>query len=222
MKKPLGRATSLQTRIVRPLLRSIFTGEIPGGTRLVEQEMATRLQISRAPVREALQEIANMGLIEIRPNRGAVVCPFTASTVRGIYRVRRALESDAAFLAAGRIPSELIEKWERTFEDLLVNRTATHAWSERAIESDENFHEMIATHSEIPRLAREIHRYHLLVEEIRETLGARYSFQEEAVAQHVAVLKALKSGSGEVAEQAMRDHISDAAEHAVHTIFPRV
>ena len=108
--------------------------------------------------------------------------------MQGIYRVRRALESDAAFLSAGKIPPDLVAKWERTFEDLLINRTATQAWSERAMESDENFHEMIAVHCDVPRLAQELHRYHLLVLEIREALGARYGFQEEAVEQHFAIL----------------------------------
>jgi DNA-binding GntR family transcriptional regulator len=211
----------LQTLVTRPLLRSIFVGEIQGGTRLIEQDLAAKLQISRAPVREALREIASMGLIELRPNRGAIVLPFNPDSVRGIYRVRMALESDAASLAAGKIPAAEMDACERTFDDLLINRATTHAWSERAIESDESFHEMIASHCGVPRLAMEIRRYNSLVFEIREALGARYQFQEEAIRQHVAILRALREGSGDEAEEAMCAHIGGATERAVEALFPK-
>jgi DNA-binding GntR family transcriptional regulator len=204
------------------LLHSIFSGEIPGGTRLIEEDIAAKLKISRAPVREALREIASMGLVELRPNRGAVVCPFNAESVRGIYRVRMALESDAASLAAGKIPAAEIEACERVFEDLLINRATTHAWSVRAIESDESFHEMIATHCGVPRLAMEIRRYKTLVLEIRQALGGRYQFQEEAIHQHVAILRALSEGSSDGAAQAMRRHIEGATGRALEALFPKV
>jgi DNA-binding GntR family transcriptional regulator len=211
----------LQTLVLRPLLHSIFSGEIPGGARLIEQDIAEKLGISRAPVREALREIAAMGLVELRPNRGAVVCPFNAESVRGIYRVRMALESDAASLAAGKIPAAEVETCERIFEDLLINRATTHAWSERAIESDEKFHEMIATHCGVPRLAMEIRRYKLLVLEIRQALGGRYKLQEEAIHQHVAILAALRGGAADEAAHAMRKHILDATERALEALFPK-
>lgn len=218
---PATQSLPLQTLVTRPLLHSIFSGEIPGGARLIEQDIAEKLNISRAPVREALREIAAMGLVELRPNRGAVVCPFNAESVRGIYRVRMALESDAASLAAGKIPAAESEACERIFEDLLINRATTHAWSERAIESDEKFHEMIAVHCGVSRLAMEIRRYKLLVLEIRQALGGRYKFQEEAIHQHVAIMEALRSGSGEGAAEAMRQHILDATERALEALFPK-
>ena len=218
---PATQSLPLQTLVTRPLLHSIFSGEIPGGARLIEQDIAEKLNISRAPVREALREIAAMGLVELRPNRGAVVCPFNAESVRGIYRVRMALESDAASLAAGKIPAAESAACERIFEDLLINRATTHAWSERAIESDEKFHEMIAAHCGVSRLAMEIRRYKLLVLEIRQALGGRYKFQEEAIHQHVAIMEALRSGSGEGAAEAMRQHILDATERALEALFPK-
>jgi DNA-binding GntR family transcriptional regulator len=216
-----SQSLPLQTLVTRPLLHSIFSGEIPGGARLIEQDLAEKLGISRAPVREALREIAAMGLVELRPNRGAVVCPFNAETVRGIYRVRMALESDAASLAAGKIPAKDIEACEQIFEDLLINRATTHAWSVRAIESDERFHEMIASHCGVPRLGMEIRRYKSLVLEIRQALGARYQFQEEAIHQHVAILRALREGSRDEAAQAMRAHIEGATKRALEALFPK-
>jgi DNA-binding GntR family transcriptional regulator len=218
---PSTQPLPLQTLVIRPLLHSIFSGEVPGGSRLIEQEIAEKLGISRAPVREALREIAGMGLVELRPNRGAVVFPFNAESVRGIYRVRMALESDAAALAAGKIPAVEIEACEQIFEDLLINRVTTHAWSERAIESDQSFHDMIASHCGVPRLAMEIRRYKSLVLEIRQALGGRYKFQEEAIHQHSAILHALRGGSSDEAAKAMQHHILDATERALEALFPK-
>jgi DNA-binding GntR family transcriptional regulator len=219
--QPPPQREPLQALVMRPLLRDIFSGAIAGGTRLIEQDLAAKLQISRAPVREALRDIAAMGLIELRPNRGAIALPFNPDSVRGIYRVRMALESDAAHLAAGKIPAAEMAACDRIFEDLLINRATTHAWSERAIASDETFHEMIATHCGVPRLAMEIRRYYSLVFEIRQALGARYQLQEEAIHQHVAILRALREGSGPAAEVAMREHIGSATERAVEALFSK-
>src|SRR5947208_11593481 len=62
--------------VVKAILSSIFTGEFRGGDRLVEEELAVTIGVSRTPVREALGELAGIGVIELRPNHGAIVCPF--------------------------------------------------------------------------------------------------------------------------------------------------
>jgi DNA-binding GntR family transcriptional regulator len=211
----------LQSRIMRPLLQAIFTGEIPGGSRLIEQDIASKMKISRAPVREALREMAGLGVIELRPNRGAIVRPFNKATVRGIYRVRMALEAEAAFLAAGKIGDKEAASFEAAFDDLIVNRAPTPAWSERAIESDGRFHEMIALRCGVDQLTMEIRRYGSLVREIRQALGDRFQFQEEAIRQHIAILRGLASGSGPASAEAMRLHVAHATEHAVESLFPK-
>jgi DNA-binding GntR family transcriptional regulator len=216
------RSAALRGLITRPILHAIFAGQLPGGTRLIEENLAAQFQISRAPVREALREIAAMGLVELRQNRGAVVMPFNPESLRGIYRVRMALESEAVRLAVAHLPASEIEKFENLFTKLLTATVRDHAWSVRAIACDEGFHEMIATWAGVARLAREIKRYYLLVHEIRETQGRRYRVQEEAIHQHVIINRALRKGGAEAAARAMRTHILDAAEWAVGALFPKV
>lgn len=213
------RAAPLQSLITRPIIQAIFAGQLPGGTRLIEQELAQQFQISRAPVREALREIASLGLIELRQNRGAVVLPFNPDSLRGIYRVRLALESEAVRLAAGRLPASELEKFETTFAGLLSASERNHAWSEKEIASDEAFHEAIATWAGVARLAMEIKSYFMLIHEIRTAQGRRYHVQETAVEQHLEILRNLREGNGEAGAGAMRRHILDAAEGAVAALF---
>src|SRR4051812_11092240 len=111
MVQILDRKPASKTRrgwVVKAILRSIFTGEFKGGDRLVEEELALTLGVSRTPVREALGELAAVWVVAIKPNHGAIVCPFGPTQIRELYHIRRLLEFEATLLAADRIdPNEL-------------------------------------------------------------------------------------------------------------------
>jgi DNA-binding GntR family transcriptional regulator len=81
----------------------IVTGAYPPGTRLDEQELATTFGVSRTPVREALIQLASIGLIEIRPRRGATVPEVGADRVCEMFEVMAELEAMCGRLAARRI-----------------------------------------------------------------------------------------------------------------------
>jgi len=218
------RHASLHSLIIRPLLHAIFSGQIPGGTHLVEQDLAAQFQVSRAPVREALREIASMGLVELRPNRGTVVLPFNPDSLLGIYHVRIALESEAARLASKAIPSTEVAACEKSCRELL-NGPRDLAWSIRASKLDEEFHETVATWAGVARIAIEIRRYnqlaHLLEEEVRQIHGYRHTEQLDTINQHLAVIDALKQGNGDEAARAMREHLLHAASLSIASLFPK-
>src|SRR5438552_777862 len=98
-----GQAKTRQTRAAGEILRSIFTGEFKGGDHLVEEQLATTIRVSRTPVREALRELAGIGLIVFKPNHGAMVRPFGPTQIRELYYVRRVLEAEATRMAADRV-----------------------------------------------------------------------------------------------------------------------
>ena len=81
----------------------ILTGEYGPEERLIEEQLAERLGVSRTPVRQALTMLEAEGLVEIAPNRGATVCSFSTEDVWDIYDLRAVLEGHAARRAAGRI-----------------------------------------------------------------------------------------------------------------------
>lgn len=219
------RHASLHSLITQPLLHAIFSGQIPGGTHLVEQDLAAQFQVSRAPVREALREIGSMGLVELRPNRGTVVLPFNPDSLRGIYHVRMALESEAARLAAKAIPATEAESCEKAFRDLLSSSQRDLTWSIRASALDEQFHEMVATWGGVARIAIEIRRYcqlaKLIEHEIRQAQGYRSGEQVDTINQHLAVLEALRKGDADQAARAMRDHLLRAVNLAIAGLFSR-
>ena len=77
----------------------IIQGELAPGVKLNERVLCERLRTSRTPVREAIKSLASEGLVELLPNRGAIVTPVTAATVREVFMLLGALESLAGELA---------------------------------------------------------------------------------------------------------------------------
>src|SRR5215208_6394282 len=86
--RPLG--------VLERLRALILTGEYGPDERLIEEQLAERLGVSRTPVRQALTMLEAEGLVEIAPNRGATVCSFSIEDVWDIYDLRAVLEGHAA------------------------------------------------------------------------------------------------------------------------------
>jgi DNA-binding GntR family transcriptional regulator len=88
-------------------LRARIVGlRLPPGTRLIERDLAEELEVSRIPLREAMQRLQQDGLVVVVPRQGAIVSPFTVDDVRDLFDVRESLEVLAARLAAERADEE--------------------------------------------------------------------------------------------------------------------
>ena len=90
------RRPGLRHDLVGHLLTAIFKGEYPAGHRLVVKALAEQYGVSATPAREALLELTAIGMVDMFPNKGAIVRPFGPVELRGIYQVRRILEAEAA------------------------------------------------------------------------------------------------------------------------------
>ena len=88
----------------------ILIGEYGPDERLVEEQLAKRLGVSRTPVRQALAMLEAEGLVGISPNRGATVCSFGLDDVWDVYDLRAVLEGHAARRAASRIEEPELER----------------------------------------------------------------------------------------------------------------
>lgn len=205
--------------VVQSILRQIFTGQYCGGDRLVEEELATTIGVSRTPVREALSELAVIGVIDIKPNHGAVVRPFGPVQIREMYQIRRLLEAEAARVAAGRIDrGRLLEIRQRTRE-LLHSDVRPRSWSQAAIALDVEFHDLVSAACGSARLAEEIGRYRGLVQSLRQAVGNIAHALDVAQVEHTAIIDALLAGDGDAAAAAMARHIERGTERAVNALF---
>ena len=99
----------LSMSIKRVLLDRITKGELAAGERIVESRLAKELQISQSPVREALRDLAAIGLVEIESRRGARVRQPTAKELRDVSEVRSEIDAMAARLTAMRLDDGTLE-----------------------------------------------------------------------------------------------------------------
>lgn len=90
---PLPSSKTTADLIADRLREAISTGQIPSGSALKQDVIAKELSVSKIPVREALHQLKKEGLVEIRPNRGAVVTHLTFEEIDEIFAMRIALES---------------------------------------------------------------------------------------------------------------------------------
>jgi DNA-binding GntR family transcriptional regulator len=87
------RATSLRQQVTDSLRESILSGNLRSGQKLIERELCEEMHISRTVLREALQHLEAEGIIVNRPPRGRVVIDISDEEAKGIYDVRRVIES---------------------------------------------------------------------------------------------------------------------------------
>lgn len=111
------RAT-LQYKVTSKLREVILKGEFKMGDRLVQEEWAAKLGVSRMPIREALRQLEVEGLVRIEPRRGAIVTPISPEDIEEIYQLRALLEGEAAVRSLPYLEEEDIEELECLLEKM--------------------------------------------------------------------------------------------------------
>lgn len=183
----------------------IATGAFPPGMHLDECQLAQMFGVSRTPLREALIQLSSMGIVVVRPRRGAVVADVTPQRLLEMFEVMAELEAMCARLAARRMS-------EPDQQDLLKAHRACEAAclatdTDDYYHKNERFHRTIyaASHNgflaeQATLLQRRLRPYRRLQLRVRNRLAA--SFNE-----HVHVVEALVRGDSEAAAERLRHHI---------------
>jgi DNA-binding GntR family transcriptional regulator len=196
----------------------IMSGEIAIGAQLRQAELAQELGVSRTPVREALRQLQASGLIEVLPNRGAVVRVPAPWEVREAYEVRAELEGLACERAVSRITGEELDHLRAAnagMRDVIAHPDETASGEEPpTVALNDVFHTLIHQISGNQRLARAIN-------EINETFPRTVSWlvlagdsrrREENVREHERIVEALAASNGDLARDQMRAHVISAGE----------
>jgi DNA-binding GntR family transcriptional regulator len=204
------------------LQERILSGAIPTGTWLRQERLATEFGVSRTPVREALRGLQAQGIVEVVPNRGALVCGPTLRDIREAYAVRAELEGYAAELAADWVRDDQfkrMEEAEEIFERSAAESTEIDALS-AAIERPEwsrgndLFHEAILEAAGNQRLIETVRALHRSFPRnvTWSTLSGNRRLLQENVDQHRAIAEAIARGNPPGARQAMTFHVRRSGE----------
>jgi DNA-binding GntR family transcriptional regulator len=192
-------------RAVERLRQAILAGDMAPGQRLVEEELAGMLGVTRASLRAALFDLAAEGLVERVPNRGARVRAITLDEAIAITECRMALEGLCAAKAAGRVTEPDAARLRQLGEDM-----------ERSV-SDGELLKYSALNHELHRLVREISGQVVaagLLERLNGQL-VRHQFQlslrpgrpQASLPEHLAIIAAVAGRRPAEAEEATRRHL---------------
>ncbi|MFH1301637.1 MAG: GntR family transcriptional regulator [Planctomycetota bacterium] len=222
VSKELMHGSRRQT-LVQQVLTRFFQGKYQPNQRMTVQTLAKEWNVSATPVREALVELEGIGIVEIFPNRGAVLRNFGAKELREICQVRRILESEATRCACGHITPHELSRLEQIFSELSTAKR-TVEWSETTQEWDDYLHELIYRTCGSDRLSHEINRYRVLYRTLRQVRHSKrqnvkdYKHMEENT-EHLRIVQALADGDPEQAAQAMHDHLLQSAVGLERDLF---
>jgi DNA-binding GntR family transcriptional regulator len=188
--------------------RSILEGNLRPGQRIVEQQLAEALNVSRTPVREALVKLERENLVA-RIGRGMAVRTYSSDEVRDIYDLRAHLESYAARIACERITDAELAALERVQEDLELDRSGlTEAEAVRQLaQTNQRFHSVVV------RAARSapLERCFTQVVQLPLLYKAYLWYDEDAKhassQDHRDLLGMLRAGDADAAEPHWRQHL---------------
>lgn len=201
---------TLVEQVFREVLTDIVAGRLAAGTRLVQEDIAAALDVSRQPVQQALLLLRSEGFVLESPGHRLVVAPIDIGFVCDIYEVRAVTEGLACRLAAQRNADRAREEgpaFIRIGRDAEASRRIPDL-----IDADMNFHKFLNELSGNTVIDRTTgpswhHLQRVMAEVLRHDTAPRQIWD-----QHEAILDAVARGDGEAAERLARQHVSAAAE----------
>lgn len=186
------------------VLSRIRTGVFKPGDRLVPEEIAAAIGMSRMPVRDAFRRLATQELLTLRPNRAAIVRSLDLAELTEVFEIRAVLEGLAAGAAMPAIGSAELAELERRLEVMEQSEPSAGDW----VTAHCDFHMYLCGFSGKPRLIAQISALHLTIEpHMRiwlQSADKALSSRED----HSMILDALKRRRPDLVEAVVRDHVS--------------
>ena len=216
-RRSLDRLRPMREQIYQLLRSAIVNGQLRPGQAVDELKIASQLDISRTPVREAVKKLSDEGLIVVVAQSGTYVAPIDRKQVEEAYLIRTALELESV----GRAASSITERHIHDLEDIVdrIVRAFDRKSYTEVVALDDDFHRYIAEINGLSMLWRAV--------DISKAQMDRCSYlsastapaaSDLAVSQHKTIIRALKTGKPQVAIAAMRTHLDNSLRTALRLL----
>jgi DNA-binding GntR family transcriptional regulator len=204
-------------QVAAQLRGAILSGDIAPGTHLREQQVAASTGVSRVPVREALRQLENEGLIEVFPYRGAIVVGVSSDELDAIYELRAVIEGAAMRRLAPSASPEVLARLADQVREM-KRAVARGNGVDKLAELDIRFHRTILEASGFQVLRRirdgldEILRVRSFYQGIQRGGPTGQYFRRTLATSHDRLLTALRSGQANRAADAAREHVMEVVD----------
>ena len=202
------QAAVLRDQVAASLRAAIASGALESGTRLVEGEIAARMKVSKAPVREALRLLEAEGLVATAPHKGTFVIRLSAADIREIHIVRAALERAAAGLFMERLEPEVLDELRGIVATMQAAQVDLDI--QRLRDADFRFHQLIVQKSGNSRIVRLWSEMQGLTRMFMVQKKAMATKPTMSASRHALLLKTIESGDKSAFQAMLEQHVLDA------------
>jgi DNA-binding GntR family transcriptional regulator len=213
------RDTSLAKLVREDLLEHILQGHLQPGDRISEPDVASRLQVSRVPVREALRELESSGLVVSRKHAGVFVRAIEAQEVRDLYEMRSLLDGFAGAKAAT-LPHAERQALTQALNASIADMRQAHDKNRLSAYYSENlhFHWLIVVAARNEQLSR---TYQEVVQKLhlaRLQSLAQVSGMATSIAEHRKISQAIEQGDAPSAQSLLAEHVTQAHQRLTRSM----
>ncbi len=215
MKTLVGQPGLVQ-QVQDAILAEIASGTLPPGSRIIQEQIAQELGVSRQPVQQALVVLRNLGVLHDAPGRGLQVAPLDLDHVRNMYDMRSVIEGLAFRKAADRNAGRAAQEGPAL---IAAGREAVAQGSVAAmIEADIAFHDFVYSLSGNPLIAPAMETHWTNTQRVMGEVLMRDERPRDIWDQHEALLAVVIAGDGKKAEKLARQHIQQAADFMIRRL----
>ena len=217
--KELAVQPKLVEQVLEAILNEITEGKFGPGERIIQEQIAQELGVSRQPVQQALLLLRNKGVLRDAPGRGLIVAPLDLDYVQSIYEVRAVMEG-LAFRKAAEMNAERARKDGPAL--IQKGRQAVKSKSVAAmIAADREFHDFIYELAQNPLIAPAMQAQWTSTQRVMGEVLMRDEKPRDIWDQHEAMLAAVAEADGATAEELARQHVTQAATFMITRLRSR-
>jgi DNA-binding GntR family transcriptional regulator len=197
----------------------ILTGRHEPGQRLVADDLARTLGVSRMPVREALQRLEAAGLVSITPHRGAVVSELSEPECAEIYHIRAVLDGLATRLATAHLAASDHARLGTLLEEMEAGVRAQDV--QQILSANREFHAIIWSAARAPRLRELLENLYDASQRFRHLSVLIPRRLDQITQEHRLIAQALAGGDAAAAERYANEHHEGTARRILASIEGR-
>mgnify|MGYP000122448394 FL=1 len=207
--KALSQSPNLVEQVRDALLGEITSGQLKPGERIIQEQIAQALGVSRQPVQQALMLLRNQGVLREAGGRGLVVTPLDPDHVHHVYQIRAAIEGLACRLAAEKQAEQARKQGAALIE---AGRRAVASGSvSKMIAADMRFHEFIYGLAGNPLIAPAMDTHLTYTQRAMGEVLLKDQSPRDIWDQHAAILEAIAAGQAEQAQRLAHEHLMQAS-----------
>lgn len=206
----------LRDVVFNTLRQAILKGDLKPGERLMEIQLATKLGVSRTPVREAIRKLELEGLVLMVPRKGAEVAQITEKSMVDVLEIRRALEELAVRLACERMTPEGLENLkqaEEKFEKVLGQEDITTVAG-----ADVEFHDTILRATDNQKLIQLLSQFREQMYRYRVEYLKREECHPQVIKEHQDIIQTIENRNKDEAAEYICNHIDSQVKAVADTI----